>query len=92
MPFGLNQINNPTPSKVNLIVRVLTVVIASFLAWMATTDLVNAYWQHLLTGILGLVMSLINGVAPLFGVTVTQSNIPTETVTAVDTDKIKTDK
>lgn len=92
MGFGLTQISNPTPSIINLWARVITVVCGVFLAWMSTNDIVTPYWNHLLSGILGLVLALTNGLAPLFGVQISQSNVPTENVTAIDTDKQKTDK
>ena len=66
--FGTNQIKNPTPSKVNLWVRVYTVAAGIFLGWMPTTNLIGPIAAGNISGIVGLTLLLANGLAPLFGI------------------------
>lgn len=86
-PFGFKQISNPTPAFINRWVRVLTVVIGTFLLWMpsAPAGLFSQGLQDALVSIGGFVMALINGLAPLFGVEISSSVVPTEKVTSIDT-------
>lgn len=82
--FGLKQINNPTPASINLVVRIVTVFIAVFLAWMNSNDnMIGDAAQHWINSIAALTMGLINGIAPLFGIAVNSPTIPTGDVTAV---------
>jgi hypothetical protein len=81
--FNFAQIKNPTPSSVNLWVRVFTVAVAIFLGWISTANIVGPNTKDVLTQILGLALALANGLAPLFGVEVS-GPIPSKDVTAVD--------
>lgn len=83
--FGTKQINNPTPSGINLVARVLTVVGGIFLGWMQTSNFIGVYSQATISSILGLLLAIINGIAPLFGVNTTQVAIPTKDVSAMST-------
>lgn len=87
--FGSSQVSNPTPSKINLWVRVYTVVAGIFLGWMTTTNLIGPHTQNTMSSIIGLTLALCNGLAPLFGVELTpaQKRVPVEEVTAMDTTK-----
>lgn len=85
--FGVGQIQNPTPSKVILWVRVYTVVAAIFLGWMATFKYIGPNTKDLLNGLIGLSLAIFNGVAPLFGVNLSGSSYVKATeVTAMDSD------
>lgn len=84
--FGTAQISNPTPSRINLWVRVFTVTVAIFMGWMATASVMGPQTKDLLTQVLGLALALSNGLAPLFGVEVS-GRVPADQVTAVDTIK-----
>lgn len=84
--FGTSQIGNPTPSKINLWVRVFTVVATTFMAWMATASVMGPNTKDILTQCIGLALALANGLAPLFGVEV-QGRVPSDRVTAIDTPK-----
>lgn len=85
--FGTSQVTNPTPSKINLWVRVYTVVAGIFLGWMTTTNLIGPHTQNTLSSITGLTLALCNGLAPLFGVELTGARtVPIEEVTAIDTE------
>lgn len=86
--FGINQINNPTPSKLNLWVKVITIVIGVFMGFMAVTDLIGPHSKDALNQILGLlVIPLINGLAPLFGMTGVGSYVKTSDVSSMDEPK-----
>lgn len=66
--FGVSQAKNPTPSKINLWVRVYTVTAGIFLGWMPTTNLIGTHTAGNISGIVGLSLLLANGIAPLFGI------------------------
>lgn len=84
--FGVDQVNNPTPSKLNLYVRVFTVVAGIFMGWMLTNNLIPANTQNVISSILGLLLAITNGIAPLFGIDVSSNTkVPISQVTAMDT-------
>jgi hypothetical protein len=83
--FGTDQIKNPTPAGVNLGVRIFTIAGGIFLGWMQTTPLINVHSQATTSSILGLLLAITNGIAPLFGVNTTQTSIPTAEVKAMTT-------
>lgn len=82
--FGFKQIINPTPAAINRAVRAATVVIATFMAWMATASVMGPHIKDILTQILGLILALINGLAPLFGVPLEGNPVPAADVAAVE--------
>lgn len=85
--FGTGQISNPTPANINLWVRVFTVAAGVFMGWMATTNLMGPNTKDIINSILGLLIGLVNGLAPLFGVDITTKSVPTDKVTAIETKK-----
>ncbi len=88
--FGVSQASNPTPSNINLWVRVFTVSAAIFMAWMATANVMGPNTKDILNQILGLLLGLTNGLAPLFGIELSneqQKRVPVQDVTAMDTPK-----
>jgi hypothetical protein len=86
--FGIPQINNPTPSKVNFWVRVFTVIAAIFLAWMSKTNLIGPNSKDAINQLLSLALLLTNGLAPLFGIDInSNAKIPADQVTAMDKNK-----
>jgi hypothetical protein len=86
--FGRKQIGKPTPASLNFWVRVITVICSTAIGWLSTTsDLMGPKSLKLTMGILGLVLALCNGLAPLFGVQVKEEDVPVEDVTAVETTK-----
>lgn len=87
--FGTKQLSNPTPTKVNLWVRVFTVSGAIFMAWMATASVMGPNTKDVVNQILGLMLGLANGLAPLFGVEINGNSVPAADVTAIDTDHEK---
>ena len=82
--FGWRQIINPTPASLNRAVRAATVIIATFMAWMATASVMGVHTKDILNQILGLILALINGLAPLFGVPLDGGDIPAKDVAAVE--------
>ena len=52
--FGTKQFNNPTPSRINLWVRVFTVAAGVFMGWMATASLMGPNTKDIINSILGL--------------------------------------
>jgi hypothetical protein len=90
--FGPNQLTNPTPSTVNLVVRVFTVSAGIFMGWMATANVMGPNTKDLLNSILGLLLALANGLAPLFGIDLSNTRyVKAEDVTAVDEKAVKED-
>ena len=86
--FGRSSINKPTPSGINLWVRIITVTIGVFLAWMLTNDIIPAAIQKNIGAILGGVLTLINSLAPLFGIELgSKADVPAEQVTSMDNTK-----
>lgn len=87
--FGTSQLKNPTPSKVNLIVRIFNVVSGIFLGWMMTTPngMIGTKSQAYISSILGLLIALVNGLAPLFGIELDRKTVPADQVTAMDGSK-----
>jgi hypothetical protein len=88
--FGLPQVGNPTPSKINLWVRVYTVIASTFLVWMITSPLIGPHTQNTISSLIGLSLALVNGLAPLFGVQVNDNqNVKASDVTAMEDTNIK---
>lgn len=88
--FGTGSIGKPTPSGINLWVRVATITIGIFLLWMpsAPSGWFSSATQDGITSLLGLITLMINGLAPLFGIDVpTSGKVPAEEVSAMDNKK-----
>ncbi len=82
------SIKAPTPSGINLWVRVITITIGVFLAWMLTNDIIPADIQKNIGAVLGGVLTLINSLAPLFGIDVNPaSKVDADKVTAMENPK-----
>lgn len=82
--FGTKQVSNPTPASINLWVRVLTVILTTFLAWLATANFIGPNTKDILNGVCSLLLLLANGLAPLFGVQVSGGSVKAEDVTAME--------
>lgn len=86
--FGFTHLNRPTPAGLNRTVRVITVVLGIFLAWMNTDNLIPETAQHIINSLGGLVLGIINGIAPLFGIEIAPNEeVPAKDVTAMETPK-----
>lgn len=90
--FGMSQTSNPTPSKVNLYVRAFTIAASVFMGWMATVNFIGDKTEELLYGVLGLLVGLVNALAPLFGIQINpNTEVKAEDITAMDEPEKKTD-
>lgn len=86
MAFGLGQRKNPTPDKVNVMAGVITGAIGIFIGWTGTNDIIPPKTENIVTSILGLMLLLIPVLKPLWGVPNVPSSMPSDKVTAIDTD------
>lgn len=73
--FGFQHLSKPTPAGLNRTVRVATVITGIFLAWMNTDNLIGEHAQHVINSLGGLLLGLSNGIAPLFGIQVSDSAV-----------------
>ena len=86
--FGVPSISKPTPAGINKWVRVATVVIGIFLGWMNTNDLIPETSQDIINSLGGLILAIINGVAPLFGINLSANEqVPQEDIKSMDNPK-----
>lgn len=86
--FGVPSISKPTPAGINKWVRVATVVIGIFLGWMNTNDLIPENSQDIINSLGGLILAIINGVAPLFGINLSANEqVPQEDIKSMDNPK-----
>jgi len=76
--FGFTHLSKPTPAGLTRAVRIITVIVGVFLAWMNTDNLIGEAAQHVINSLGGLILGIINGVAPMFGIEIA----PTESVPA----------
>jgi hypothetical protein len=85
--FGTRQVKNPTPAGIERFVKAFNVSAALFIAWMPTNNIIGHHAQDIITPILALLMGMINGVAPLFGIETTSKVVNMDEVTAMETPK-----
>lgn len=83
--FNSAQLSNPTPAGLNRAVRVFTVVAGIFMGWMSTNNIIPPVAQSYISSILGLLIGIINGIAPFFGIEVSGKTVPAADVTAMET-------
>ncbi len=86
--FGFSHLSKPTPAGITRTVRIVTVVLGIFLAWMNTDTLIPEHYQHAINSLGGLVLGIINGVAPLFSIDISSTTaVPAGQVTSMETPK-----
>lgn len=85
--FSTTQLSNPTPAGLNRAVRVFTVVAGIFMGWMATNNIIPSVIQGYISSILGLVIGIINGIAPFFGIEVSGKTVLSKDVTSMENTK-----
>lgn len=90
MAFGTKQLNNPTPASINNISGAITAFLTAILTWLQTVDFIPSNAVKIITGICGGLILIMNALRPFFGHEVT-GNVPSEAVTAVDTEKLEID-
>jgi hypothetical protein len=91
MAFGVGQIKNPTPSNIERTLKIIVAVGGAIIAWLQTATFIPDNASEIISGILGLVLTLSTVLTPMFGVNVTTDTIPTGDVTAVEVDSKKDD-
>lgn len=82
--FNAQQLKNPTPATVSNIVAVSSVILGVFIGWLGTQNIIMPHWTAILSSISGLLLAILNGLKPFFGVQPTQDSVPIEKVTAMD--------
>lgn len=87
--FGIGQISNPTPSWVNISLKVFSIVTGAIGGWLLGTTVITPTAKAELLGILTTVNGLLHGIAPLFGVDIDAKTVNIDKVTAVDTTSSK---
>lgn len=85
--FGTSQLKNPTPSKWSVGIQIFTVVAAAVLAWLGTASFIHPGTASIIQSVLGLLITIANGLKPFLGVETNQENIPIENVGEMDTKK-----
>jgi hypothetical protein len=83
--FGTRQVKNPTPASIERAVKIFNVAASLFIAWMPTNNIIGHNAQDIITPILGLLIGMINGVAPLFGIETGSRTVKMEDVTSMET-------
>ncbi len=85
--FNANQLKNPTPKSISNFVNVFTVVAGALIAWIGTANFIPAQLSGILQSVLGLLLSIANGLKPFFGVETTKEAVPIEDVAVIDDTK-----
>lgn len=85
--FNAKQLKNPTPSNISNIVAVSSVILGIVIGWLGTQNFIGVHTSTMLQSIGGLILAILNGVKPFFGVQPTGDVVPTENVTAMDVPK-----
>lgn len=89
MAFGFNSIKNPTPAKLVFWIRVYTVFAGSTIGALPGATWIPHIVSDISSSLLGWSLAVANGIMPLFGVKIDQSEIPKEQVKVIDTDTAK---
>jgi hypothetical protein len=87
--FNLNQLNNPTPAKIDRGFKIFIGIAGVLVGWMPTSNVVPTSIQEVITPILGLLISIAVVLAPLFGIEVDRKSIPTSDVTTMENKTLK---
>jgi hypothetical protein len=66
---------------------VFNVAASLFIAWMPTNNIIGHQAQDIMTPILGLLIGMVNGIAPLFGIETTSKVVKMDDVTSMETPK-----
>lgn len=85
--FNAKQLKNPTPSNVSNIIAVSSVMLGVFIGWLGTQNFIPANLSTIFQSIGGLLLAILNGVKPFFGIQPTGDSVPIENVTAMEEPK-----
>lgn len=82
--FSFGSLHLPTPQTIKNIVTFTSIIVPIFTIWMNSDDnLFGERTTHFLTSIGNLIILLVNGLRPFFGVTGLPPSVPTSQVTAI---------
>lgn len=84
--FGRAQLKNPTPANWSSAIKVATVVLGAIIAWVGTATFIPTNIATIIQSILGLLLTLSNGLLPFLGVQTNQSDVPIADVASMETD------
>lgn len=85
--FNARQLKNPTPSNITNIVSASSVILGIVIGWLGTQNFIGVHTSTMLQSIGGLILAILNGLKPFFGVQPTGDNVPIENVTAMEPPK-----
>lgn len=80
MKFGTKQLNNPTPTKVSNFIQVFTIICGALVAWIATASFIPSNVATVIQSVLGLLLTMAQGLKPFFGVATSQQAVPIDEV------------
>ena len=86
--FGRKQLKNPTPANVGATINVITVIVGIVIGWLGTVTWIPAPYLGPTLSILGLILAILNGIKPFFGVEILSKTVSTDNVTAIETNEI----
>lgn len=84
--FGVSQIPNPTPARLERRVKIFIGVSGLILAWMPTNNIIPHNVQDIITPIINLSNSIMLFMLPYFGVEIERKTVPVEDVKVIETD------
>lgn len=87
--FGRAQLKNPTPANWSAAISVSTVILGAVIAWLGTATFIPVKVSTVLQSILGLLLTVANGLKPFIGVETTKKSIPVEDVSSMEVDDSK---
>lgn len=88
--FGAAQLKNPTPTNWANAINVSTVILGALIAWLGTSNFISLPISSIIQSILGLLLTIANGLKPFLGVETSRTNIPIEDVSSMKIDDAET--
>ena len=85
--LGLKQYSNPTPAIWSNAIAIFTVVAGAVIGWIGTATFISAHTSTIIQSILGLLLTIANGLKPFIGVETNLKSVPIEDVTAMEETK-----
>lgn len=85
--FGVSQISKPTPANWSNGIQIFTVIAAVVVAWIGTNAaaFIPARQSGIIQSILGLLITIANGLKPFLGISTSQTTVPIEQVAEMET-------
>lgn len=82
--FNGKQLKNPTPASISNAVAVSSVILGIVIGWLGTQNFIPVHTSTIFQSIGGLILAILNGIKPFFGVQPAGENVPIEKVTAME--------